>query len=270
MNSITTSATINALKKVFSQFGNPSTLVTDNGTQFTSSLFKDFCVNRGIKHVRSPPFHPQSNGQAERFVDTFKRALIKLKDEEGTTADAIQTFLMTYRSTPCPSAPSHLTPAENFLGRRIRTELDLMLPPTDDNGLRDIKMEEQFKRQHGARHRHFQAEDAVYVKDYRHQKPTWTAGTILRRQGNTTYTVRVGDLTWIRHANQIRPRSSMTVANKLLDAFDMPLFTDDYDKDSPPYDATPPTPTIPRRSTRARRPPPRLDVNPRKKRYDSN
>uniref|UniRef100_A0A8L8KB94 RNA-directed DNA polymerase n=1 Tax=Heligmosomoides polygyrus TaxID=6339 RepID=A0A8L8KB94_HELPZ len=60
MNSISTSATISAMKKVFSQFGNPTMFVTDNGTQFTSSLFKDFCTKRGIEHIRSPPFHPQS------------------------------------------------------------------------------------------------------------------------------------------------------------------------------------------------------------------
>ncbi|XGW14025.1 hypothetical protein V3C99_000368 [Haemonchus contortus] len=72
MNSITTSATIRVLTKVFAQFGNPQTLITENGTQFTSATFVDSCRRRGIKHVRSPPFHPQSNGQAERFVDTFR------------------------------------------------------------------------------------------------------------------------------------------------------------------------------------------------------
>ncbi|PIO68749.1 integrase core domain protein [Teladorsagia circumcincta] len=92
-NSITTSATIKVLTKVFAQFGNPQTLITDNGTQFTSTTFVNFCRRRGIKHVRSPPFHPQSNGQAERFVDTFKRGLAKSKREEPT-ADALQAFLM--------------------------------------------------------------------------------------------------------------------------------------------------------------------------------
>nr|CDJ97492.1 Integrase domain containing protein [Haemonchus contortus] len=43
MNSITTSATIKVLSKVFAQFGNPQTLITDNGTQFTSAAFVDFC-----------------------------------------------------------------------------------------------------------------------------------------------------------------------------------------------------------------------------------
>ncbi|PIO67258.1 integrase core domain protein [Teladorsagia circumcincta] len=106
MNSITTPATISVLTKVFAQFGNPQTLITDNGSQFTSTTFANFCRRRGIKHVRSPLFHPQSNGQAERFVDTFKRGLAKLKREEPT-ADALQAFLMTYRSTPCPSGPNN-------------------------------------------------------------------------------------------------------------------------------------------------------------------
>ncbi|KAK6765281.1 hypothetical protein RB195_025277 [Necator americanus] len=54
---------------------------------------------------------------------------------------------MAYRSTPCPSAS-----AEAFLGRRLRTELDLMLPSRDrTNGTRDLKMESQFNRRNGAR-----------------------------------------------------------------------------------------------------------------------
>ncbi|VDM26717.1 unnamed protein product [Toxocara canis] len=61
MNCISTSATISALK-IFAQFGDPQTLVTDNGTQFTSTLFKEFCRAHGIGRLRSSPSHPQSNG----------------------------------------------------------------------------------------------------------------------------------------------------------------------------------------------------------------
>ncbi|PIO55179.1 integrase core domain protein, partial [Teladorsagia circumcincta] len=101
MSSISSTATIQVMKDIFAKFGNPTTLVTDNGTQFTSTQFTLFCRSRGINHIRTPPFHPQSNGQAERIVDTFKRGLAKLKGEEPTV-DALQTFLMAYRSTPCP------------------------------------------------------------------------------------------------------------------------------------------------------------------------
>ncbi|KAK6763081.1 hypothetical protein RB195_023693 [Necator americanus] len=146
MSSISSTVTIQAMKCIFAKFGNAETLVTDNGTQFTSSQFASFCRSRGILHIRTPPFHPQSNGQAERFVDTFKRGLAKLKGEEPTV-DTLQTFLMAHRSTPCPSAPNQRSPAEAFLGRRLRTELDLMLSSRDrTNGTRDLKMESQFNR----------------------------------------------------------------------------------------------------------------------------
>ena len=71
MDRTTTTATVNQLRKLFAQFGMPELLVSDNGTQFTSARFSDFCSRNGIKHMRSPAYHPQSNGQAERFVDTF-------------------------------------------------------------------------------------------------------------------------------------------------------------------------------------------------------
>ncbi|PIO52775.1 hypothetical protein TELCIR_25915, partial [Teladorsagia circumcincta] len=93
MSSISSTATIQVMKDIFAKFRNPTTLVTENGTQFKSSQFALFCRSRGINHIRTPPFHPQSNDQAERFVDTFKRGLAKLKGEEPTV-DALQTFLM--------------------------------------------------------------------------------------------------------------------------------------------------------------------------------
>ncbi|CAH8670586.1 unnamed protein product [Schistosoma rodhaini] len=72
MLNCTTSETIHKLSTLFSCFGAPETLVTDNGSQFAAESFKHFCKANGITHFRSPPYHPQSNGQAERFVDTFK------------------------------------------------------------------------------------------------------------------------------------------------------------------------------------------------------
>ena len=93
MERTTITATIRRLNELFAQFGVPEVLVSDNGSQFTSNEFAEFFKQNAIKHLRSPPGHPQSNGQVERFVDIFKRALYKMKGT-GTTQELLQKFLM--------------------------------------------------------------------------------------------------------------------------------------------------------------------------------
>lgn len=53
-------------------------IVTDNGSQFVSAEFRTFCEELGVVLFRTAPYHTQSNGQAERFVDTLKRSLKKI------------------------------------------------------------------------------------------------------------------------------------------------------------------------------------------------
>uniref|UniRef100_A0A7I4Y6B5 RNA-directed DNA polymerase n=1 Tax=Haemonchus contortus TaxID=6289 RepID=A0A7I4Y6B5_HAECO len=176
MSSVTTSCTIRELRRLFAQFGNPQTLVTDNGTQFTSAEFDDFCTKNGIRHIKSPPFHPQSNGQAERFVDTFKRNLQK-------------------------------SPAELFLGRQIRTRLNLLKPCAITNSnKRDQKMEAQYNRHHGAKDKQFNIGDFVWAKDYRSGWPKQMPGQVLQRHGDRLYDIAVNGEIWKRHADQLRLR----------------------------------------------------------------
>ncbi|XP_015266210.1 PREDICTED: uncharacterized protein K02A2.6-like, partial [Gekko japonicus] len=73
--STSSQAAIRAMWRIFSGQGIPDTLVTDNGTAFTSAEFQAFTRYYGIRHVRSAPFHPATNGQAERMVRTTKDAL---------------------------------------------------------------------------------------------------------------------------------------------------------------------------------------------------
>ncbi|KFD46790.1 hypothetical protein M513_12318 [Trichuris suis] len=270
----TARVTVRLLKEVFSRFGMPEVIVTDNGTQFSSAEFQEMCDANGIQHLKSPPFHPQSNGQAERFVDTFKRALHKMKGRNETIED-LQTFLLAYRSTPNQTI-NNVSPAEALFGRPLRTSLSLLRPSWHPVGSeRDRAMQEQFNRHHGAKKREFFPGEAVIVRDYRRSitKPCWTPAQVLRRHGNCLYDVCVKGLVWRRHANQIRSRVAVarnTEADPDLPLFDtfalLPPTAKDatpeerilHKEDHPNHALGTQTPTVVRRSSRNRRPPRRL------------
>ena len=103
-------------------------LVTDNGSVFTSAEFKQFLKQNGIRHITSAPYHPASNGLAERTVQTFKESLCR--NTEGSMDTRISRFLLQYRCTP--HSTTGISPAELLFGRRPRTLLDLIVPDVSE------------------------------------------------------------------------------------------------------------------------------------------
>ena len=91
MNSTTAEATIVVLREWFSSYGLPEELVSDNGPQFISQEFAVFMKQNGIKHTLTPPYHPASNGAAERIVQILKRALSKFGTAGGEMVSSCQS-----------------------------------------------------------------------------------------------------------------------------------------------------------------------------------
>ena len=87
MTSATSFTTIQHLRQLFTQFGMPETIVTSNGTQFTTAEFKQFCTRTGIHLIPVAPYHLSSNGLAEWAVRIFKHGFHKLT--AGTISDRI-------------------------------------------------------------------------------------------------------------------------------------------------------------------------------------
>jgi hypothetical protein len=242
----TTVGTILKLAEIFSRFGLPEQLVSDNGPQFTSEEFKKFTTSNGIKHILSSPYHPRSNGAAERMVRTFKQAM-KASLGESTDvnpAACLSQFLLKYRSTP--HATTQMSPAELLLGRRVRTKLDLAHP--DTRRIVNNKLADQ-ERHHnrGAVDRDFREGEAVWCETFRSGKK-WQKGKIVERRGPSSYLVDVGEgMQWRRHADHIRR------------AFGNPPEEPTKEETNQKMEAAPPAAEI-RRSQRERRPPKRFSL----------
>ena len=204
MTSTTSQSTIKILREVCSRFGNMKTLVSDNGPQFTSKEFASFCEGENIRHIKTPPFHPQSNGQVERFVDTLKRTLGKLRNN----SDHLQQFLQQYRATPHLSAPDNKSPAELMLGRKIRLPLDAVLPQLgQEKRLINNQMEEEFNRKHGTRARDFYPKQSVLLR-LSAQHP-WTSAEVVERIGRVMCNVLCDGRLIRVHINQLRPDNTI-------------------------------------------------------------
>ena len=48
-------------------------VMTDNGSCYRSKAFRDACRNLGLRHIRTKPYTPKTNGKAERFIQTALR-----------------------------------------------------------------------------------------------------------------------------------------------------------------------------------------------------
>ena len=93
MAAATAGTTIQQLRQLFAQFGIPQSIVSDNSPQFAAVEFENFCKLNGIHHIRVAPYHPSSNGLAERVVKIVKQGL--KKQSEGTLSDQIARILFS-------------------------------------------------------------------------------------------------------------------------------------------------------------------------------
>ena len=96
---------------IFSRYGIPDVLRSDNSRQYASKEFEEFTKSYGFRHKTSSPLYSQSNGLAERMVQTAKHLLSRSDDSQLT--------LLMHRATPLPWC--NLSPAQLLMGRSLRT-----------------------------------------------------------------------------------------------------------------------------------------------------
>ena len=166
------------LRRIFATHGFPEMLVSDNRTAFTREEFRQFLKLNGIRPDTSAPYHPASNGLAERAVQTFKRALKKATP--GNSDKHLQQFSFHYRITA--HATTGTPPADLLLGRHPRSRLDLMTPSIA------AKVEHSQLRQKTVHDQHTKVQSFNPV--YAHSFPgatKWLPGVITAIKGPLSY-----------------------------------------------------------------------------------
>ena len=198
LQSSTSGGVINHMKSIFARHGVPETVVSDNGPQYVSEEFIHFSKDYGFTHITSSPKYPQSNGEAERAVQTVKGLLKKNKDP--------YLALLVYRSTPLENGYS---PAELLMGRQLRSNIPgvpMQFIPCLPNHTLVRRKEEQirerhqrnFNQHHGARDLEpLKTGNFVWVTDKKSE------GTIVRETDPRSYLVQTSHGTYRRNRRHL-------------------------------------------------------------------
>ncbi|XP_018400904.1 PREDICTED: uncharacterized protein K02A2.6-like [Cyphomyrmex costatus] len=195
MKDITARSTIQKCEEIFMNFSCPETMVMDNGRSFRSTEFLQFLAYNKITPKFTAAYHPATNGQVERFVQTMKSSLQKMcaeaKNQNFTLKEALRVFLIQYRVTP--HCATGVAPAERMFKRQLRTHLTFKLPNRQDfTNCNTNKIV-----------REFSVGESVRCRNY-NSKEKWKFGKIIQRIGKLHYSIRLEDgRVWERHVDQI-------------------------------------------------------------------
>ena len=123
------------LDKVFSEFGVPDIVRSDNGPPFNSKDFASFAEDLGFKHRKVTTKWARANGEVERFERTVKKVVKTAKLGHKNYKQELNRLLRNYRATP--HSTTRVAPATALFGRPMKTKLPEILSPCSDPKIRE-------------------------------------------------------------------------------------------------------------------------------------
>ncbi|CAF3680819.1 unnamed protein product [Rotaria sordida] len=114
-------------EEVICKYGTPKCVLTDNGTHFTSNMMEHLLKRLGITHLYSTPYHPQTNGQIERFNSTMDAKIAALSNQCRSDWDDQLPFVIFNYNTSSHSTTKTI-PFELMYGRSPVLPFDLQNP----------------------------------------------------------------------------------------------------------------------------------------------
>ena len=182
---------IQHFQSVCNQFGYPMEIVSDRGSQYTSTDFQELCLKFNIIQKPGTPHSQWKNGRCENAIGRLKRLLEKSKEEETTMED----ILVNIRDTPLDAnTPS---PYELMFHRKVKSDLPSIPLSLFDStnsinaGHRSVKHAERTNESEsrGEPPRLEQHQTVMFMKKPQEKKARWSSGTVVTVDGQRSYTV---------------------------------------------------------------------------------
>ena len=113
---------LDALKDIFSNFGIPESIISNNGQCYKSQEFNTFCAKFEINHITGASYNHQANSIAERMIQTIKQLMVKNQSNTWLA-------LLILKSTPMNGIDR--SPAELLCNRHFRTNIPMIQHASD-------------------------------------------------------------------------------------------------------------------------------------------
>ncbi|UYV78573.1 K02A2.6-like [Cordylochernes scorpioides] len=247
VESTSAETTVNTMGEMFATHGLPDVIVTDNGTSFTSEVFKTFLKRNGIRHILCAPYHTASNGQVEIAIQTFKNLL--RKNSRGNWSIRLARSLLTMRIAV--NSTTRKSPAQLLMNRNLKTIVGKFYPESISEGRnrQDDKFMKNWKP-----HREVEEGQEIMARGYHGSR--WLPGVVSEKTGPVSIKVETEDGKLLsRHLDQVR---SCGESEALPSTSSTPQVTPEIER--PPAvqetDSSEGTPKpVLRRSLRIRKPP---------------
>uniref|UniRef100_A0A6V7LZN9 RNA-directed DNA polymerase n=1 Tax=Bracon brevicornis TaxID=1563983 RepID=A0A6V7LZN9_9HYME len=224
------------VERIVCEHGAPDQLLTDQGRNFISDMFKQVCKVLRVKKIQTTSYHPQTNGALERSHRTLAEYLRNFVDEGHTDWDTWLPYALFAHNTT-PHTATRKTPFELLYGRQASIPTSLKQPPRltysyDDyaqelrerlraswqiagDNIEDAKEKSKLQYDKNAKDIVFHIGDQVLMKNNmvrpgRTKKLTqpWIGPyVIVEKNSDVNYTVKSGNKkkTQRVHVNQLRP-----------------------------------------------------------------
>lgn len=177
---ITAPAVLRALVQLFSQVEIHDEILIDQGINFTARLMLLFHKQPGISAIKTTPYHPQTDGCAERFNQTLKRMMQTFVNDTGKDWDRWLPFLL-FVNREVPQASTGFSPFELLYGWNVQGPLNLLRKGWEAHSTsQSVQSMVQYVLEMRKRLAEYQEEAEVNLQEAQRKQKTWYEQKVAR------------------------------------------------------------------------------------------